>query len=207
MNLDIFGLILDIFGFIAFTLLPSIFKNNLWDNTVPINLEEFNKEYEEKLNKILKDNLRKSSYSLEEIINNKVNSKDQLSEEDSVEYTNVLGLHEDLLIKIKKHMDIELKINDIEILYTKINDIIKDIKNLSYISIGCFLILIINLFIPDILNLNLPIYCAIYSIILYCIFRIIRLFFKFKEFMNKLRDYKDWILKTIKTIKRLSDGL
>lgn len=207
MNLDIFGLILDIFGFVAFTLLPSIFKNNLWDNTVPINLEEFNKEYEEKLNKILKENLRKSSYLLEKIINNKVNSEDQLSEEESVEYVNVLGLHEDLLIKIKKHIDIESKINDIELLYAKINDIIKDIKNLSYISIACILILFINLFIPDILNLNLPVYCAIYSIILYCIFRIIRLFFKFKVFMKKLSDYKNWILDTTKTIKRLSDDL
>ncbi|WP_458453198.1 hypothetical protein, partial [Methanobrevibacter sp.] len=113
MDLDIFGLILDIMGFVFFTLLPSIFKNNLWDNKVPINLEEFNKEYEEKLNKILKENLRKSSELLEKIINNKINSKDQLSEEESVEYVNILGLHEDLLIKIKTHMDIESKINDI----------------------------------------------------------------------------------------------
>lgn len=205
MNMDIFELILDIFGFIAFSLLPSIFKNNLWDKSVPTSLEEFNKEYEDKINKILKENLRKSSYLLEEIINNKVNSEEQLSEEESVEYTNVLGLHEELLIKIKKHVEIESKITDIEILYSKINDIIKDIKNISYISILCILILFINLFIPNILNLNLPAYCALYSIILYCIFRIIRLYYKFKGFMDKLVNYKNWILNTTKSIKRLSD--
>ena len=33
------------------------------------------------------------------------------------------------------------------------------------------------------------------------------LFFKFKVFMKKLSDYKNWILDTTKTIKRLSDDL
>lgn len=207
MDLDIFGVILDIFCIFAFSLLPLIFKNNLWDESVPNTLEEFNKEYEEKLNKILKDNLKKSSYLLEKIINNKINSEDPLSDEEAAEYTNVLKLHEELFIKIKKHVEIESKIKDIEISYKKINDITKNINNLSYISIICSIILLIKLFIPFILNLELASYCLLYSIILYCVFSIIRLFFKFNEFMSKLVNYKNWILDTTKSIKRLSDDL
>lgn len=211
MDLTIISIVIEIFGFIIFKVLPKIFENNFWDENVPKTLEKFNERYEEKINKILKANLIKSSDILEEIINKKIITKTDLSESKkySAEYLNILGKHEELLIKIKNHIDIEDKITHIEALYSNINDKITYVKNLSYIAIVCIIFImiisIINIIYPDSIKLNIAVYCAIYTIIACCCIGIINTYFEYKTFINNLVSYKEWILDESKKIKRISD--
>jgi len=195
----IFDIIIPIIEIIVSIFLPSIFENNLWNNDLPKTIEDFNFKYETKINKILHDTTNKSSNLLEDIINHKIDIK---NENDYDEYQISLIIHEELLIKIRQRIKIENMQEEIEQLYHSLFIIIKNIKNLSYL-----LILLNILFIVFGYYLSFPliIKCGIYSLTFYSIYRIIDLYYQFKKEWNKLLNYKDWILEKYKYVPKITE--
>lgn len=76
--------------------LPYIFENNLWSNDLPKTIEDFNVKYESKINRILSNNTNNSSKLLSSIVDNTIRLDD---ESDTGKYSELLEMHEKLLIK------------------------------------------------------------------------------------------------------------
>lgn len=202
-----FGSIVELLGIIISSVLPFVLKNNLWDDNVPKTIEEFNEKYEDKIKNILKDNLFESSNVLGNIIDNRLDPKIDFSgdKEKSAQYTKIIAQHEPFFINIKKHIEIENMINDVEETYFNLNNIIPDINNLSWAIVILGILAILCILFFNNASITIYILCILYSSIVCCIFRVARLYFKFKVFIKKIIFHKNWILEHSKSIKRLSD--
>ena len=196
-------LIIAIIEIILTVFLPYIFENNLWSNDLPKTIEDFNIKYESKINRILSNNTNNSSKLLYSIVNNTI----KLDDEDNFgKDSELLEMHEKLLIEIRIHIDIEEKHRNIEKLYQGIFRIIKDIKNLTVVVILFYFLCLVLLFTGYFNQIQFFIQCGIYCLTFYCVFRIIELYFSFKYNCDALINYKNWILENDKNIPRIIDN-
>lgn len=173
-------MIFGIFEVIFSLFLPYIFENNLWSNELPPTIEEFNLQYESKINRILFDNSNKSSTLLEYIITNKIELKD----ESDYEYNKLLGMHEELLIDIRNHIEIEQMHKSIESLYLKLAVSIRNIKNITFLVLAFYFISLVLYFLGFFNNNLMILHVGIFCLTFYSFFRIIELYLRFNDYKN-----------------------
>ena len=196
--------IIGLFNVLITVFLPYFFNNNLWTKELPKTIEEFNREYEPKINKILSYNTNKSSELLEKIISNNIKLTD---ESNSEEYIKLLEMHGGLLIEIRKYIEIEGMHNSIENLYQNLTDILKNIKNITGVVLFFYLICILIYYLGYLDNFQLFIYTGIWCLTFYSIFKGIELYLKFKSNWKRAIYYKKWIQDNYKNIPRIIDNV
>ena len=116
-----------------------------------------------------------------------------------------LNAHEDLLIGLRKYIDLMNMHKEIEVIYKELFKTINHIKYLISLFIICGLTWIFFYF-TQFIEYQIFINCCLYSLTFCSIFRIIVLYFKFSEDLNKLITYKNWILEKDKDIPKLIDN-
>ena len=181
-------------------ILPYIFENILWNKDLPKTIEEFDKLYEYKINRILSDNTNKSSDLLEKIITDNIDLHD---ESESSKYSSLLKMHEELLIHIKFHVEMENVHKEIRQLYHSLHITIRNIRNLAILVIVFYVICGILYGVGYFYQFQLFILCGIYSLSFYSIFRISALYFKFNRDWNDLIHLKKRITTKYDNIPKL----
>ena len=120
--------LISFFDLIIGVILPFIFSK-LWPDDIPRKVEDFNDDYEEKIERILSNNLNKSSILLEKIVSNNIKLDD---ESKSREYSALLKKHEELFNNIRIYGEIKNRHKEVEIAYTILNNLFKHIWLLTF---------------------------------------------------------------------------
>ena len=183
-------------------ILPYIFENILWNKDLPKTIEGFDKLYENKIIRILSDNTNKSSNLLEQIITDNISLND---ESESSEYSYLLKMHEELLIHIKFHIEMEHMHKEIRQLYQNLNITLRNIRNLAVLVICFYLICAILFYLGYFAKYQILIQCGIYSLTFYSIFRIFALYFLFNRDWNELIYLKKRIIAKYDNVPKLID--
>lgn len=193
--------LISFFDLIIGVILPFIFSK-LWPDDIPRKVEDFNDDYEEKIERILSNNLNKSSILLEKIVSNNIKLDD---ESKSREYSALLKKHEELFNNIRIYGEIKNRHKEVEIAYTILNNLFKHIWLLTFFLFLSIFLYAIKWFYNVSGDMNTFIICGIFTITFYSIFRLISLYLKFNRNINVVLDFKKWILNEIKNVPKLSD--
>lgn len=193
--------LISVFDLIIGILLQLIFSK-LWPDDIPRKVEDFNDDYEEKIERILSNNLNKSSILLEKIVSNNIKLDD---ESKSGEYSVLLKKHEELFNNIRIYGEIKNRHKEVEMAYSILNNLFKHLRLLTFFLFLSIILYIIKWYYNLSGDMNSFIVCGIFTITFYSIFRIISLYLEFNKNINIVLEFKKWILNEIKNVPKLSD--